>query len=106
MPARETEASHFQSKQSDVYLVLGSSLVVNPAAGYPRIAKKNGAMYGLMNFAFETYKDRYSKFDFGGSDVESVATFYKKFGAIDNSYYNYLINDLPLWFNLLKKIKG
>tara|TARA_B100000809_G_scaffold241603_1_gene264925 strand:+ start:1441 stop:2247 length:807 start_codon:yes stop_codon:yes gene_type:complete len=69
------------------------------------LAKKNGAMYGLMNFAFDSYKNDYEMFDFGGSNVEGVATFYKKFGALDNAYYNYIINDLPVWFNFLKKLK-
>ena len=68
-------------------------------------AKKNGAMYGLMDFAFDLYKEDFSIFDFGGSNIANVALFYKKFGAVDNSYYNYTINDLPLWFNLLKKLK-
>lgn len=68
-------------------------------------AKKNGAMYGLMDFAFNHYTSDFDMFDFGGSNIENVASFYKKFGAIDNSYYNYTINDLPLWFSLLKKLK-
>lgn len=49
MPEKETEFSHSQSRQSDVFIVLGSSLVVNPAAGYPRIAKKNGATLIIIN---------------------------------------------------------
>jgi len=68
-------------------------------------AKKNGAMFGLMNYAFSNYCKAYSKFDFGGSDINSVATFYKKFGAVDKKYYEYTINNLPLWFRLLKKLK-
>lgn len=49
MPAKETEFAQIQSRQCDVFLVLGSSLVVNPAAGYPRIAKKNGANLIIIN---------------------------------------------------------
>lgn len=49
MPEKESDFSHSQSKQSDVFIVLGSSLVVNPAAGYPRIAKKNGATLIIIN---------------------------------------------------------
>jgi len=67
-------------------------------------AKKNGAMYGLMNYAFSIYDKNYITFDFGGSDIESVATFYKKFGAKNKIYYEYTINNLPLWFKLLKKL--
>jgi hypothetical protein len=68
-------------------------------------AKKNGAMFGLMDYAFSNYKACYSVFDFGGSNVDSVATFYKKFGAVDKKYFEYTINNLPLWFKLLKKLK-
>jgi len=68
-------------------------------------AKKNGAMYGLMDFAFSIYDKNYKTFDFGGSNVESVATFYKKFRAKDKIYFEYSLNNLPLWFKLLKKLK-
>jgi hypothetical protein len=68
-------------------------------------AKKNGAMYGLLNFAFENYLSSFSTFDFGGSDVTSVAQFYKKFGALDRTYYEITINNLPFWFKGLKKLK-
>ncbi|MEO9532869.1 MAG: GNAT family N-acetyltransferase [Crocinitomicaceae bacterium] len=68
--------------------------------------KKAGAMYGLINFAINRFKKDYLIFDFGGSDVENVATFYRKFGAEDRSYYNYELNNLPAWFKALKRIKG
>ena len=68
-------------------------------------AKKNGAMYVLINHALEKYKSNFDVFDFGGSDIENVANFYKKFGATDRTYYNYTINNLPSWFKALKKIK-
>jgi NAD-dependent deacetylase len=33
----------------DVFLVVGSSLVVWPAAGFPRLAKRNGARLVIIN---------------------------------------------------------
>ncbi|UKN01377.1 GNAT family N-acetyltransferase [Paracrocinitomix mangrovi] len=69
-------------------------------------AKKNGAMFGLINFAIEQYKEDYNIFDFGGSEIEGVANFYKKFGATDRTYYNCEIDNLPVWYKTLKKIKG
>jgi len=69
-------------------------------------AKKEGAMYGLINHAITKFKGDFNILDFGGSDIESVANFYKKFGSSDRSYYNYTINNLPLWFKTLKRIKG
>lgn len=68
-------------------------------------AKKDGAMFGLINFAIENYRDGYPIFDFGGSDIENVANFYKKFGAKDHVYYNYDMDNLPLWFKTLKRVK-
>ena len=68
-------------------------------------SKKNGAMYGLINYAIHLYQPHYSTFDFGGSTIENVAVFYKKFGADDKNYKEYTINHLPLWFNTIKKLK-
>ena len=33
----------------DLFIVLGSSLVVYPAAGFPRIAKRKGAQLVIVN---------------------------------------------------------
>ncbi|MBN4071159.1 GNAT family N-acetyltransferase [Crocinitomix catalasitica] len=69
-------------------------------------AKKAGVMYCLLNFSFHHYKESFDTFDFGGSDVETVARFYKKFGAVDRTYYDYKIDNLPIWFKTLKKMKS
>lgn len=69
-------------------------------------AKKAGAMYSLFNFAFERYQKDFDTFDFGGSDIEPVANFFRKFGATDRNYYNYTIDNSPLWFKTLKRLKG
>ena len=66
-------------------------------------AKKNGAMFGLINFAIEKYSKDYTVFDFGGSDIKNVAQFYKKFGALSQQYYNYEINQLPFYYKWAKK---
>lgn len=68
-------------------------------------AKKNGAMYGLINFAINKYKADFKILDFGGSDIENVANFYKKFGSQDRCYYNFVIDNLPAWFKALKQLK-
>jgi len=68
-------------------------------------AKKNGAMYGLLDFAFHQYQNDYSTFDFGGANIENVAVFYKKLGGTDKTYFEYQINNLPLWFKGLKQLK-
>jgi hypothetical protein len=67
--------------------------------------KKNGAVYGLIDFALSHYQTQYKIFDFGGSNIDSIADFYKKFGAEDKTYFEYTINQLPIWFKALQNIK-
>ena len=68
--------------------------------------KKAGVMYGIIDHAINRYMNDYRIFDFGGSEIEGVSNFYKKFGAKDRSYYNYSIDNLPAWYKALKRIKG
>ena len=69
-------------------------------------AKKEGVIYALMQAAIEEAKKRNCvRFDFGGSNVESVAQFYRKFGASDYNYSRLTQNNLPTWFRFLKKFR-
>ena len=68
-------------------------------------AKKEGAMYLVIDYALKKYKNCFETFDFGGSDISNVAEFYHKFGAHDRVYYDYHVNDLPFWFKALKRLK-
>jgi len=67
--------------------------------------KKSGAMFKLIHSAIEEYQEDYEHFDFGGSNVENVANFYRKFGASDRTYYNYQLKDLPKWYKAIKRLK-
>ncbi len=58
-----------------------------------KIGKKNGAMFSLMDKVIKEYAGENKHFDFGGSKIESIAQFYKKFGARDIAYYTYKKND-------------
>jgi hypothetical protein len=50
--------------------------------------RKNGAMQFLMDESIKEWGSSHPVFDCGGSNVESVASFYKRFGAMDVSYYH------------------
>lgn len=67
--------------------------------------KKSGAMFKLIYSALECYQSNYELFDFGGSNIENVANFYRKFGASDRTYYNYQLKDLPKWYKAIKRLK-
>ncbi len=49
MPEAEMNRAQAATQACDLFIVLGSSLVVYPAAGFPIIAKRNGARLVIVN---------------------------------------------------------
>jgi NAD-dependent deacetylase len=49
MPAEPMARAEAATLDCDAFLVLGSSLVVYPAAGFPLLAKRNGARLAIVN---------------------------------------------------------
>lgn len=49
MPVSEMEEAEAETLACDLFLAIGSSLVVYPAAGFPQIAKQNGARLVIIN---------------------------------------------------------
>ena len=49
LPEHALDMATLAAKKCDMFLVLGSSLVVYPAAHIPRIAKENGAILVIVN---------------------------------------------------------
>ncbi len=58
LPEDELDESFKRSEQSDVFFVIGSSLVVTPAANLPGIAKKHGAKLIILNKGETPYDNR------------------------------------------------
>jgi len=57
LPFDELQESIRRSERADVFFVIGSSLVVTPAANMPGIAKENGAKLILLNKGATPYDD-------------------------------------------------
>ncbi len=49
MPAEPMARAEAETLACDLFIVLGSSLVVYPAAGFPVLAKRNGARLAIVN---------------------------------------------------------
>lgn len=49
MPAEAMQRAELLTQQCDLFLAIGSSLVVWPAAGFPMMAKRNGAALAIIN---------------------------------------------------------
>ncbi len=63
LPERDLFLSYYHSRRSDLFVVVGSSLVVTPAADMPREAIKSGAKLIIINQG-ETPLDRLSHIRF------------------------------------------
>lgn len=55
MPVKETQKAEELSSQSDVFIVVGSTLIVQPAALMPKYAKDNGAFLAIINLSETPY---------------------------------------------------
>jgi len=49
MPEKEMRRAEAETLGADLFIAIGSSLVVWPAAGFPAVAKKNGARLVILN---------------------------------------------------------
>ena len=49
MPKIEMQRAQLESLKADLFIVVGSSLVVFPAASLPLVAKENGAKLVIIN---------------------------------------------------------
>ena len=75
-------------------------------SGVTEYGKANGAMHLLFDSFIEQHADTAKLLDFGGSSVDSVARFYKNFGAEDCVYLQVRINRLPKLVKWLKSLKN
>ncbi len=87
-------ASAFFMKSKDRLTYLNGSVTEE--------GRKNGAMHFLMDHFIRANAGKHQVLDFGGSSVESVARFYRNFGASDCVY---LQLEKGLFFKLRKWIK-
>src|SRR5208337_1469150 len=49
MPVEAMRRAEIETRAADLFIVAGSSLVVYPAAGFPELAKRNGATLVIVN---------------------------------------------------------
>jgi len=56
-------------------------------AGPTEAGKSIGVMHGIIDFVLNRYQGENMLFDFEGSSIASVASFYKKFGATEEPFF-------------------
>ena len=59
MPVAEMEQAAALSKSCDVFLVIGSTLIVHPAASLPALAQQSGAFTAIINLSETPYDNMF-----------------------------------------------
>ncbi len=77
LPKEELNLAFEHSKEADVFLIIGSSLITQPAGNLPRIAKRNGAKLIFINRG-ETTLDRLADLRFNESASEVLGQIINK----------------------------
>ncbi len=80
MPEKETQEAYHRSSICDLFIVIGSSLVVQPAASMPLVAKRQGAKLVIINRDPTPYDDMADIVIHGqaGSTMAGILNFVKK----------------------------
>lgn len=59
--------------------------------------------YGLLDHVIQEYAGQPVILDFEGSQIESIAYFFKGFGSVNHPYSMIKWNDLPFWIKWIKR---
>lgn len=89
--------------QSNILLLKYKRRLYNIMNSTPPPGRENKANYFLLSSLWKEFQQTDLLFDFEGSDVPGIKTFYKKFGAVNQSYYSLHFNNLPGLLRLLKR---
>jgi NAD-dependent deacetylase len=73
MPEAAMQRAQVETLAADLFIVAGSSLVVYPAAGFPELAKRNGAVLVIVN-RDPTGLDEFADFVLNRSIGETLGT--------------------------------
>lgn len=84
------------------FLKSGNRIVYLNSFSTPE-GRKLRAMYAILNDVIRRYENSGLLFDFEGSSVESIATFFKSFNPSVEQYYYLYRNNLPFPLNYLKR---
>ena len=66
--------------------------------------RKQQANYFLLYHVIKDFSEQNLIFDFEGSEISAIQLFFKKFGAIEQSYLSLKINHLTGWQKRIKKL--
>ncbi len=91
--------------QAATFLLYSHKFIINLFPVSSNEGRKSNSMAFLIDHILKEESESNKIFDFEGSDIESIANFYKSFGAEQVNYLKLIINNLPWHARIIKKIK-
>lgn len=80
--------------------------VVNVMGAVTEAGKQIFATHLLLDEVIQEYHQRARLFDFEGSEIPGVASFFRSFGATEEIYYDHFSSRLPSWLNALLALRA
>jgi hypothetical protein len=77
--------------------------IYNLISATTEMGRKLSAMHFLKDNVFKEFAGMPLIFDFEGSDIPGIKAFYESFGAVNEPYYHFHYNHLPIPFRWLKR---
>ncbi|NNC94465.1 MAG: hypothetical protein HKN92_02815 [Chitinophagales bacterium] len=88
--------------QAAGFFITNQKYIINLAPATSNNGRKNGAMAMLIDYIVRSNENQARTLDFEGSSIESIAKFYKNFGAEEKKFLQLRKNKLPWILKLLK----
>lgn len=82
----QLKSSGVKTTEAVAAYLLNSDKALYLCAAISKEGKRNGVSHYLIHHFIESNKHKLNSLDFGGSNVDGVARFYKSFGATDKEY--------------------
>ncbi len=83
-------------------LLKDENRIYNLANSTTAAGRNTEANHFLIDSILKEFANTNLIFDFEGSDLPGVKTFYQKFGAVDEPYFHWHFNKLPWWIKWVK----
>lgn len=99
-------AKHEDRIEGSLFVIQYRNRIINLFGSSTSGGKNNFAMHTILNFLIEKNANRKLIFDFEGSDLPGVKSFYESFGPNKIIYPEYYFEQLPMWFKLIRKLKS
>jgi hypothetical protein len=85
------------------FFLYSKKRIINLLPAASEDGKKTHAMSYLLDYIIQTHCNKQMVLDFEGSNIESVARFYRSFGAEEQNYFLLKRNTLPWFVKIFKR---